>query len=135
MMNPLVIEVLTRARELVRAGWEQGVSARDENGNVCGPLDARAATFCALGAIDRAADEVLGRPRTRGVGITADVVQLSVNAAAVLREEIEFQYGEVQVSSWNDFEARTVAEVAQAFADAIHTETFPPSRDGVGARV
>lgn len=47
--------IVINARDLVQAGWCQGVTARDRDGEVCLIMDERAVTFCFHGAVGRAA--------------------------------------------------------------------------------
>ena len=50
-------EILTRARELLahEGAWAQGDFARDAHGNSCDANVARAASWCLVGALERAA--------------------------------------------------------------------------------
>ncbi|MBX9588369.1 MAG: hypothetical protein K2X43_03630 [Hyphomonadaceae bacterium] len=62
MSKPLVQQVAERARGLVAdpRSWTQYAIARTGNNRHCEPTDAKAARFCAYGAILRAAYEIAG---------------------------------------------------------------------------
>lgn len=46
------------AAKLVRKGWCRGAYAKTKGGNVIGPLEANAASWCALGAMKRAVHDL-----------------------------------------------------------------------------
>ena len=62
MSKPLVLQVAERARGLVDdpRTWTQYAIARTGNNRHCEPTDAKAARYCAYGAILRAAGDVAG---------------------------------------------------------------------------
>src|SRR5262245_36854552 len=62
MSKPLVQQVTERARALVAdpRSWTQYAIARTGNNRHCEPTDAKAARFCAYGAILRAAYDISG---------------------------------------------------------------------------
>jgi hypothetical protein len=62
MSKPLVEQVIERARGLVAdpRSWTQYAIARTGNNRHCEPADAKAARFCAYGAILRGAYDVAG---------------------------------------------------------------------------
>jgi hypothetical protein len=62
MSKPLVQQVAERARALVAdpRTWTQYAIARTGNNRHCEPIDAKAARFCAYGAILRAAYDIAG---------------------------------------------------------------------------
>jgi hypothetical protein len=62
MSKPLVHQVAERARGLIadHRSWTQFAIARTGNNRHCEPTDAKAARFCAYGAILRAAHDVSG---------------------------------------------------------------------------
>jgi len=62
MSKPLVHQVAERARGLVEdpRTWTQYAIARTGNNRHCEPVDAKAARFCAYGAILRAAHDIAG---------------------------------------------------------------------------
>lgn len=51
------IQVLRKARALVKKGWTQGCMARSAKGNRITPFSPKACRFCAWGAIESAARE------------------------------------------------------------------------------
>jgi hypothetical protein len=57
MSVPLDIQIVRRARDLIadRAHWCQGFGALAADGRIANPRSGDAASFCALGALDRAA--------------------------------------------------------------------------------
>lgn len=77
MSKPLVQQVTERARELVAdpRSWTQFAIARTGNNRHCEPTDAKAARYCAYGAILRAAHDVAG---------TEDQAQRLADQAAML---------------------------------------------------
>jgi hypothetical protein len=85
------INVLRRARDLVEAGWTQGVSMRHVNGEP---------HYCVGGAIDQASG-FLQLPYCASVGVFA-----SANGLQCVR-------------FWNDQEGRTKDQVLRAFDKAI----------------
>ena len=64
MSKPLVEQVTESARRLLEdpRNWTQYAIARTRNNRLCEPDDAKAARFCAYGAILRAAHDVAGEP-------------------------------------------------------------------------
>lgn len=60
MSKPLDHIILQRAIELVEAGWTQHTVARTAKGTFVDWRSSQAVAFCAVGAILRAMDEVLG---------------------------------------------------------------------------
>ncbi len=64
MSKPLVEQVTEWARRLLEdpKNWTQYAIARTRNNRLCEPDDAKAARFCAYGAILRAAHDVAGHP-------------------------------------------------------------------------
>ena len=64
MSKPLVEQVTDSARRLLEdpRNWTQYAIARTRNNRLCEPDDAKAARFCAYGAILRAAHDVSGQP-------------------------------------------------------------------------
>jgi hypothetical protein len=62
MSKPLVLQVAERARGLIEdsRSWTQFAIARTGNNRHCEPTDAKAARFCAYGAILKAAYDTAG---------------------------------------------------------------------------
>jgi hypothetical protein len=117
---PYVLEILKIARKKIarRGGWTQGVDGRDKEGN---PVDVfysnKACSFCAIGAITRACDEVFEK--------TGELIPNWV-VAGFLRASI---FGEVRdelnndhrpsIVQWNDVEARHKKEILAGFDKGI----------------
>ena len=62
MAKPLQHQVIARALELIadEANWAQGAWARTASGKPCPWIDPAAKSFCAMGALNRAAHELGG---------------------------------------------------------------------------
>lgn len=69
MSQPLQYQIIARAIDLItdEANWTPIFVARMANGRPCSCMDQRAARFCAIGALVRAAKEVLGASEEIGV--------------------------------------------------------------------
>jgi hypothetical protein len=61
MAKPLQRQIITRALEIIsdESKWTRGSLARLADGTACACLDPRAVRFCAVGALNRAAGELL----------------------------------------------------------------------------
>ena len=61
MAKPLQHQIVARALELIsdEAHWTRGFVARRADGSLCASSDLRAAQFCAVGALNRAAHELV----------------------------------------------------------------------------
>lgn len=92
-------EVLAKAADLIEpeGRWTQSAAARDSQGTWVTSRDPRAVCWCAIGALNRAGDDLV----------------LSSVAAGFVRDLI----GDA-VGSWNDTKGRTQAEVVKALRDA-----------------
>jgi hypothetical protein len=62
MSKPLQHQIIARALEIVSdpTKWTRGSMARTADGKACASLDPLAVRFCAVGALFRAAGELLG---------------------------------------------------------------------------
>ena len=62
MAKPLQHQIVARALEIIsdEEHWTRGCVARTADGKQCACFDPRAARFCAIGALNRAARELLG---------------------------------------------------------------------------
>lgn len=89
------LTVLTGARDLIAAGWVQGTSEREVNGQQC---------YCSVGAISQAY-HMLPTRRQRGYS----------EAMSILRSVID----DDSVVNWNDHPERTQAMVVAGFDRAI----------------
>ena len=96
-MNAEVVEALRQARALVAQGWTQGIMARDSNGRYVDPEDPRAAAWCLLGAVERAA------------GGNMELYTLIVL----------YYLGITSPGEWNDSYGRTQADVLGALDWAV----------------
>src|SRR3954453_12770589 len=80
-----VLALLTRAHELVTAGWTSQVYARDASGRAVEPQSPAARRFCAVGALIRADWELNGEPFERvELPIIYDGSETFVTALAIL---------------------------------------------------
>jgi hypothetical protein len=61
MAKPLQHQIIARALEIIldESKWTRGAMARMADGAACAPLDPLAVRFCAVGALYRAAGELL----------------------------------------------------------------------------
>lgn len=103
--NADVLTVLVRARELVAQGWCQGAFARDADGESVGDLSSLACSWCATGAIRRAALELCSPCYGRLVFWKA----ISRFGRRRMRD----------IPGWNDHPGRTKAEVLRRFDRVI----------------
>src|ERR1700730_8805882 len=62
MAKPLQQQIIARALDIIsdESKWTRGSLARLADGTACACLDPRAVRFCAVGALNRAAGELLG---------------------------------------------------------------------------
>ena len=62
MSKPLQHQIIARALEIIsdELRWTRGAMARTADGSSCDCLDLLAERFCAIGALQRAAAELLG---------------------------------------------------------------------------
>lgn len=102
-----VKSILQSARELIAdpAHWTQSAFARDVNGNDCVSNDPEAVCFCALGALNKAANYYDSKKNAT----------LYFKAKAALRDMIYPH----NISMFNDRFDRTHAEILRLFDDAI----------------
>lgn len=102
-MAPLPSEVLAKAADLIamEGRWSRGHFARDRAGFPCEARSGFAASWCPSGAIQRVSAPLPARP-------------VPDAAYAYLCRHLGCSF----VSSWNDAEGRTQAEVASALRKA-----------------
>lgn len=93
--------VLRDAAALVRRAWCQGANARDAAGYSVGPSEVLAARWCAQGAIQRAASDLL----PEFAPLYASVPIAFQRLHHVVR---------MPISAWNDHRERTAEEVVAA---------------------
>ena len=106
--------VIARAGDLVERDWTQGANARDASGRPLGPEDYRACSFCLLGAIRRATDELLPDH-------SVDTFNAMINAAFGRIETVIWRKPGSRYASpwrWNDMANRTQAEVVDVLRKA-----------------
>jgi hypothetical protein len=90
--RPLAHQIATRARELIadQSHWTQGPLARRRDGAKTEPEDADAYSFCADGALMRAAHEVIpDRQQSRDFAM---VVRTSIELFAELPDSVLIEY-------------------------------------------
>jgi hypothetical protein len=113
----LAEEMLTVAYELVRIGWCQGAGARDEAGRPVAPASAFARSWSAPGALER----VWARSDQR-FAVELDAFQrANLALATAIGDTPQF---------WNDANGRTLREVLDALAQAVHLVAGPPDDSG-----
>ena len=108
MVRPLQHQIIARALELIadEAHWTRGALARDKRGVNCGWDSQKALKFCGMGALARAATDLLGS--------TTDAGSL---AAATARQVLAAN-GETRcLQLINDFEGH--AAVVRALQKAL----------------
>jgi hypothetical protein len=69
MAKPLQHQIISRALDLIRdeTNWTTIYVARTASGSPCSCMDERAVRFCAIGALARAAQELVGTDERIGV--------------------------------------------------------------------
>jgi hypothetical protein len=110
----LAEEMLTAAYELVRVGWCQGAAARDEAGRPVAPASAFARSWSAPGALER----VWARSNQQ-FAVELDAFQRANLALATAIGETP--------QLWNDAKERTLDQVLDAIAQAVHLVAGPPN--------
>lgn len=109
-----IIDALSCARDLVDAGWTQGIAHRIINGQSC---------FCVMGAVAKACPTIrLDHPimwgqRVEIMGRITPGAWLRDAATAALVAAMP--YGYPTLALWNDERGRTKAEVIMLFNKAI----------------
>ena len=109
----LVEDMLELAYEFVREGWCQGAAARDACGRPVSPASAFATRWSAPGALERAWERHEDR-----FGLALDAFERANLALAAATGEVP--------QAWNDAAGRTLHEVLDALAEAIHLVVGPP---------
>lgn len=94
------LKILDDAKALIEKGWHQGYYARDVHGERRHPTDANAVAFCAIGALERAAEDQ------------------SVLALAIAKRAVRLAVPGEDVVGFNDAPGRTKEEVAAVFEAA-----------------
>lgn len=106
-----VVQVLRKARALIRKGWTQGTGARTKSGKGVDSMARSAVRFCCLGAIWRFDH-----------GAVTDSVRCLSRAINGKSIEWDSEHLDV-VERFNDNPARKKAEVLALFDRAIHSST------------
>lgn len=88
----------TPALDLIRKGWTQKISARNNDGLPVHPEDNRAVCWCSIGAINRAYADFSGR-----------------NWAL---EKLSLVIDDINIMGWNDQPFRTHDQVIKVFEQA-----------------
>lgn len=114
---PRAAALLTRARELVAAGWTQAADARAADGREVDPWKDDAVAWSLLGAIVAALEE-----QERQAG---DELQLGELAGAL--HALAGFVDDDSLSRWNDMSWRTAAEVEAALAAAAAEAARSPN--------
>ena len=97
MTSENAVALLDRTSAIIKRGWTQGVYARNENGDVVGPLDRTACKWCLRGALRRAAED----SPLEITSFTALKARMKADRA------LEAELNQQSFSSWNDEEGRT----------------------------
>lgn len=124
-MGNNVVSVLKLGRELIEAGWTQGVFARDAEGEPLDPYEqkGRPTCYCTIGAVDRAVFEYRQGDASEGRYRALKAIQ-----RAVLTNHRDLYPGRMilrnlLVGEWNDAEDRTKEEVLAVYDKAIEIVT------------
>jgi hypothetical protein len=122
----LAEEMLAAAYELVCTGWCQGAAARDEAGRPIAPESAFARSWSAPGALDR----VWAKSDQRFTEGLDAFQRANLALATATGDAPQF---------WNDADGRTLSQVLDAMAQAVHLvagpldEPAPPTADSTAA--
>ena len=106
--------VLRRARQHLQRGWCQGYLALDGRGRRVAVSSPRAVRFCAVGAIQRAADELLADPHERSLAF----MEAGRRACDAL-PEARFGTHHLSLSAYNDVLAEGQEPILRIFDRAI----------------
>lgn len=107
VVEVLTVEILTKARALIRKGWCQDAYAKTKSGEPCGELEPEASRFCARGAVYRSIP--VGR---------SDYRILAAEVFGELDEALPNGKGGSLVR-FNDTRGRKRSEVVSVFTRAI----------------
>lgn len=94
------LRILDDAKALIEKGWHQGYYARDEHGERRQPTDEHAVAFCAIGALERAGND------------------MPIAAEALAKQALRYAVPGQDVVGFNDAPGRTKAEVLEVFEAA-----------------
>ncbi len=117
-------KILTRAAELVAQGWTRGTAARDAEGRKVRSTAPEAATWCVVGAIDRALYELVGVDVYQMLGFdvdTYDTAPCPLPAMLALRRGPERMLARRDLARWNDTVCPNGATAELVLRTAAHT--------------
>lgn len=117
-MAVTTVEVLERAAALVAAGWTRGSYAKDAQGKDVCERAASAVTFCVLGAVRRAAWDLMGSPITGPWMPQVFYLEKCACKALTVSLDSPAKDWEGDCADWNDAPGRTAAEVEGALRAA-----------------
>ena len=129
-MRSIEYVVLQEAKRLIEKGWTKETFARDEHGRSCNFLDRRAVAFCMVGAIDRAAADLLGYRGLSIVGFYLSARPLALRARAILEADETIT---MKLERFNDCASKQ--RVLAAFDRALKREIDTPRRRGMFERL
>lgn len=111
-----IVALLTDARKLIaEKGWTSNSLARDAAGQCCDPTSAKAACFCIVGALNRAAWDI--RPTVR---------QGHKSQAFVLLEAVTRRRSGRRIADFNDTVADSPETILSVFDEAIAARQQKP---------
>lgn len=127
-------KLLRRAAELLEQGWCRETAARDVGGRKVRSTSPAAASWCLVGAMDRALHELLGIDVYEVLGLDADAYDNAICPAGVLselRRPLELLNGWVPVAAWNDRVCPDQDEAVRLLLDAADlVDPFGERRGG-----
>lgn len=125
-MNKYLPELLKEARNYIANGWIKQKYAGDRDGNGTDTYDDNAVCFCALGAIERAANKLYESfPEDLITQIISSPIYLEEEAVKLIDAEIpqdqrvSARSASRRVILWNDHIDRTQEDVLKVFDAAI----------------
>ena len=104
---PTLLETFKEGRKRVKAGWTQGIWARDITGATVATDDSSAVEWCAIGAVK-------GPNQNAALHWLRHVIQLEMDPM-----EVEVLILAQFIIDWNDEKDRTQEEVVAAFDEVI----------------
>jgi hypothetical protein len=122
--------VLQEAKRLIEKGWAKETFARNAHGRPCHVFDRRAVAFCMVGAIERAAADLLGYRGRSIVGFYLSARPLALRARAILEADETIT---MKLERFNDCASKQ--RVLAAFDRALKREIETPRRRGMFERL
>jgi hypothetical protein len=114
-------KLLLREAELVEQGWCRETAARDVGGRKVRSTSPAAASWCLVGALDRALHELLNLEVYDLLGLEPDAYDKTACPAGVLselRRPLQLLIGRVPVAAWNDWVCPNQDEAVRLLLDA-----------------